>query len=317
MSEPADFVTRLRAERQDPGREEALRLDKARRRRKAVLVGCAGALVLTGFGVWLTSVTGHRPANEPYAPQTLQEDMWPDEWPATVRLPFRGSPAAAWEDGASGIVTPKAEATGDHTVTEVAAALRHSREFLLESNVTPEPLAGDRPSAAMDLLDPRDPGTAALEDALRHPDEEHSPLDVFTRFDPDEESVVTDAVKSRGTMTYEVAPSGELLVHAAYTFVYAVTKKHGGWEIVPGAPEAARVIVRRQVTLTPSHGRLALRGSERRVVNADCRAPENGYVHPLYHAAAAKAPKGTSLDPYAKPKPIEDIPAGCVTATRT
>ncbi|MFD3452056.1 hypothetical protein ACFWVC_07715 [Streptomyces sp. NPDC058691] len=317
MAEPSDFVARLRADQQDPGREEALRRDKSRRRRKAVLLASAGALVLTGFGVWLNSVTGHRPAKEPYAPQLLQEDMWPDEWPATVRLPFRGSPAAAWEDGSHGIVAPRAEATDDYSATEVAAALRHSREFLIESNVTPAPLTGETPSAALDLLDPRDPGTRELQDALEHPGKGHSPLDVFTRFDPEKDVVVEGAMKTRGTMTYEVSSSGELLVHADYTFVYAVTKAHGGWEIVPGAPEASRVIVRRHITLAAGHGGLALREGVRRLVNVDCRAPEDGYIHPLYYKAADKAPKSTSLDPYAAHTGLQDIPDGCITPTRT
>lgn len=299
MSEPSDFVARLRAEQQAPGREEALLLDRVTRRRRALLAAGAAVLALAAIGAWVASSTGERPAEEPYAPQALEEAMWPPEWPATVHMPFRGSPSAAWADGVAGIDLPASEAVGTLTSMQVGDVLRETRELLVESNLTPRNVLGAQPDAALSRLDPRDGARAELEKALVQPGEGRSPLWLVTRFDPGEVTLHGTVIKTRGTMTYEASPAGGLVVHADYTFVYPLVKLSGGTEVVPGAEEVTRVVVRRRLDLVArGDGRMAVREAQWRAANDDCRAPEDGYLHPLFSKERAAAPKWPVLDPY-------------------
>ncbi|WP_329312282.1 hypothetical protein OG723_01525 [Streptomyces sp. NBC_01278] len=286
MSEPSDFVARLRVEQQAPGRDEALRLDRRARRRRGMLAAGAAVLGLAAVGGWIASSTGERPTEEPYAPQALDEALWPPQWPATVRMPFRGSPSAAWADGAAGIDLPASEAVGAFTSQQVGDVLRKTREVLVESNLTPRVVLGAQPDAE-------------VEKVLGQPGEGRSPLWYFTRFDPDEVRLQGTAIKTRGTMTYEASPAGELVVHSDYTFVYPLVKVSGGTEVVPGAEEVTRVVVRRRLDLVAGgDGRLSVRDAQWRAANDDCRAPEDGYLHPLFSKERAKAPKWPTLDPY-------------------
>ncbi|KPI12343.1 hypothetical protein OV450_2961 [Actinobacteria bacterium OV450] len=286
MSEPSDFVARLRGEQQAPGREEALRLDRLARRRRVLLAVGAAVLGLAVVGGWIVSSTGERPDEEPYAPQALDEAMWPPQWPATVRMPFRGSPSAAWADGVAGIDLPASEAVGALTSEQVGDVLRKTRGLLVESNLTPRVVSGGQPDAE-------------VEKVLAQPGDGNGPLRFFTRFDPDEVMLHGTVIKTRGSMTYEASPADELVVHTDYTFVYPLVKVSGGTEVVPGVEEVTRVVVRRRLDLVASaDGRLAVREAQWRAANDDCRVPEDGYLHPLFSKERAKAPKWPTLDPY-------------------
>ncbi|MEU6929085.1 hypothetical protein AB4225_18900 [Streptomyces sp. 2RAF24] len=324
--DPAEFAARLRAERDDPERAEKLRLDRVARRRKLTLWAGAGALVLGGFVFWLAQVTeGERPANEPFAPGLLQEAMWPPEWPVTEHLPFRNSPAAGWPraDLADGLHPPRAEPVAHLSEERVAQDLETVRTFLREAHTSDEAVTGARPDRALALLAPGD-ARGDAEDALTRPGPGRDPLRTFTRFDPAEVLVLED-VRARGSMTYEAAPAGGLLVHTDYTFVYAVIQTEGGWEITRGRQEAARVVVRRQLDLTVRPDRkLVLGPAAYLVANDDCAVPDDGYLHPLFSKAAAKAKEqarakgGASFDPYAPGARLPvPAPGSCPTPTRT
>ncbi|MFB7462791.1 hypothetical protein ACFCZ1_04680 [Streptomyces sp. NPDC056224] len=160
-------------------------------------------------------------------------------------------------------------------------------------------MLGAQPDTALARLDPREPARAELEKSLGQPGEGHSPLWLFTRFDPGEVALHGTVVKTRGTMTYEASPAGELVVHADYTFVYPLVKLSGGTVVVPGAQEVARVVVRRRLDLVArGDGQLTVREAQWRAANDDCRAPEDGYLHPVFSKERAAAPKWPALDPY-------------------
>ncbi|MGW9454279.1 hypothetical protein [Streptomyces sp. NPDC055632] len=316
----AEFAARLRAEQNDPDREERFRQDRVRRRRKIGLWAGAGAVVAGGFAFWLFSVTaGERPANEPFAAGLLEESMWPDAWPYTTGLPFRGSPAARWDrtDVASSMLPPQAEPVGKLSAQQVAAGLETVREFVREANVSDEVLLGEHPEGALALLAPGDPARREMETALARPGQGRDPLAMFTRFDPDE-IVVMEDTRAEGSMTYEATPAGELLVHADYTFVYAVLKAEGGWEVRPGREEVARVVVRRQLSATVRKGKIVLGPSAYMIANDACPAVGDGFIHPLFSKEAAKVKAGKRFDPYAAGTPLAGAPDGaCLVPTRT
>ncbi|MFC8176787.1 hypothetical protein [Streptomyces sp. NPDC057325] len=213
-----------------------------------------------GFAFWLFSVTaGERPANEPFAAGLLEESMWPDAWPYRTGLPFRGSPATRWDrtDVANSMLPPQAGLVGKLSAEQVAAGLERVREFVREANLPDKVLLGEHPEGALALLAPGDPARHQIEAGLARPRQERDPLETFTRFDPDE-IVVMEDTRAEGSMAYEATPAGELLVHADYTFVYAVLKAEDGWEVRPGREEVARVVVRRQLSATVRKGKIAL-----------------------------------------------------------
>ncbi|MFI5942516.1 hypothetical protein [Streptomyces uncialis] len=317
--DPADFAARLRAEQNAPDREERLRRERVARRRKTLLGAGAGVLALGGLGVWLADATGKRPANEPYAPRMLAEHLWPDAWPATTNIPFRGSPAAAWEPSSHGIRIPQAKAVAGLTLQEVHTSLWLVKDFLVATNISSRTLAGAKPVEALDLLAPGDPVRRQLEAAYTDPGSGREPLRFVTRFDPDEvRSPEQELIRTDGTMTYEAAPSGELLVRADYTFVHALVKTSGAKEINDHGYEVSRVIVHRQLDVLVRNGKLHPQTHSAAIVNDDCTAPADGFIHPLFHDDLKKADKWATVDPYAEKNRVAAAPPGaCVRPTRT
>nr|WP_078863341.1 hypothetical protein [Streptomyces sp. NRRL S-325] len=317
--DPADFAARLRAEQNAPGREETLRRERVTRRRKALLGAGAGILLLGGFGVWLASAMGGRPADEPFAPRMLDEAMWPDAWPATTNIPFRGSPAAAWENGALGIRLPQSKAVDGLTDLEVSTTLGAVRDFLIATNLSSQTLYGSKPVGALNLLAPGDPARRELDAAFTDPGTGRGSLQFLTRFDRDEVQVLASEgmAKTDGTMTYEVTPAGELLVQADYTFVYALVKTSGAKQINPNGFEVARVVVHRQLDILVRDGKLHLQTHATAIANDDCTAPADGFIHPLFYDDLKKTKKWASVDPYAEKHVDASAPGACVRPTRT
>ncbi|WP_306327929.1 hypothetical protein [Streptomyces venezuelae] len=306
--EPADYIARLRAQANDPGREEALRRDRTVRRRKIALAAGAGVLLLGGFGFWLADVTGERPPYEPYAPEALYEASWPREWPYSENMPFRDSPAFDWEAGADGIYVPQPMPSGEFTREEITAVLDDVKTLLVGTNLSEETLFGDaEPTAALALLDPR-----GADDAVRK--------DLVTRFDPEEVYLHETGIRTRGALTHEVSAAGELVVRADYSFVYPLVPASAGREVLPGVSEVARISVRRQLTVASRGGKLVLVAYASEVGNHDCSAPRDGYLHPLFAEGrwkAARAAEGPLVDPYGEKRVLPSGPGHCVTPTGT
>ncbi|MFI6286895.1 hypothetical protein ACIBCM_19460 [Streptomyces sp. NPDC051018] len=312
---------------------------RTRRRRRRIL-GAAGILVAVGLAVVSIRpelLTG-RPVGgsgsdqaknpAPLAPETARPtgapaaEAFPDR--PTLDEPFRGSPAAAWADGAAGIQLPAAAATGGMSKAQVAHALRSTRELLIEANLDPGTLRGERPTAALKLLDPLQKDThGMLERALRAPSEKEDPLWMFSRFDPEQVRLAGDVVKTRGRMTYGKADRpGGVFVHIDFTFVYPVVKAE------PGADDVARTIVRRQQTFAlydaartiTTPGRLVLFKHFMNIGNTDCAKDGDGYLRPVFAedpAGSASAPSGPAMDPYDRSKDLGTLPEDCGTVTRT
>ncbi|MFF4446540.1 hypothetical protein [Streptomyces sp. NPDC001502] len=299
---------------------------RAGRRIKAALavVFIAGlALVALRPELVIDRVTGktadREAAKAPLAAETARPTAPPP--PAapdlpTLKEPFRGSPALQWADGAAGIEVPGATAVGWMPKEKVADALQQVKQFLVAANLDPATLRGERPAAALALLDPRQPdGPQRLEQYLAKPTAQDSPLTLFTRFDPAEVKPVGDVVKVRGSMRVEEGEPGEVRVVTDYTFVHPTTK---------GGTSVQRTIVRRQITLslldparwTASGDRLQLNEHHAEWSNVQCEVAD-GYLHPQFpqDAPTGQTPTGPATDPYDRSKDIKG--AGCGTFTRS
>ncbi|MFJ3720355.1 hypothetical protein [Streptomyces sp. NPDC090057] len=239
----------------------------------------------------------------------------------TPAHPFRGSPAENWAEGADAIELPSAEAVGGLSEADVSRGLRLTKDFLVAANLDRDVLAGGRPTRALALLDPRQPGLQAdVRRSLSHPDREHDPLNLITRFDPDDARPAGRVTKVRGRMTVEAGRPGEARIHADYSFVYAMRPVHGGGD------EVARTIVRRSLTFSlldpvrwrATRGTVQLRTYRSEYSNIDCRA-EDGLLHPAFPGAvpSGATPTGPVEDPYDRGRELKGDSADCFQISRT
>ncbi|GAA2763517.1 hypothetical protein GCM10010103_25580 [Streptomyces paradoxus] len=239
----------------------------------------------------------------------------------TLDQPFAGSPALRWADGEAGIVLPEAKAVGAVSEDRVEQALKLTKKLLVGANLDPRTVRGARPTAALSVLDPKQPELLDdLDTGLRSPSEKHDPVTLFSRFDPDEVRPVGDVIKTRGRMTFEKGTQGGVAVRADYTFVYPVVRADGPTEVT-------RTIVRRvldveladpaRYEVTP--GRLLLMNYDQEIGNSSCFV-NDGYLHPEFSSSrsAGPDPSGPATDPYDRSRELERGDGGdCGTVTRT
>ncbi|MFE5482106.1 hypothetical protein [Streptomyces sp. NPDC056527] len=260
-----------------------------------------------------------RPSSAP------SEEAFPDR--PTLREPFKGSPALRWADGAAGIELPQAKAVGWMSKDEVAAALRTTKSFLVAANLDPAVIKGDKPAAALALLDPKQPDVRSdMEKGLVKATEQTDPTLLFSRFSPKEVRLAGSVVKARGRMTVEAGKgenAGTVLVRTDFTFVYPVVK------VRPGADEVTRTVVRRQITFSlpdpaeyiVTKGKLSVNEWSSNVGNDDCDHPVDGFFHPMFDedlmALPDAAATGPVVDPYDRSKNLDELPQECGTSSRT
>lgn len=240
----------------------------------------------------------------------------------TLDRPFAGSPAERWADGAAGIVLPKATPVGSLTKQQVATALDNTKKLLVGANLAPATLRGERPAAAIAVLDPKVPGMIRdVNRWLRAPDRAHDPLVLFSRFDPDEARPVGKVVKTRGRITFKAGKNAAVVVHADYTFVYPVTPADGN------STEIARTIVRRVVDVAFSDprkfqvtpGKVRIVEFSEDIGNSACDVYD-GFLHPQFDSTGTPgaAPTGPTTDPYDRSRDIGSANTGsCGTVSRT
>ncbi|MGW7031472.1 hypothetical protein ACWGFX_30480 [Streptomyces xanthophaeus] len=237
--------------------------------------------------------------------------------------PFRGSPALQWADGAAGIEVPQAQAVGGMSKEQVADALAKVKQFLVTANLDPATLRGERPAAALDLLDPKlGAYKTNLEGALEHPSAKNDPLDLFSRYDPGELTLVGEVVKVRGRTWVEPGErGGQVNVKTDYTFVYPFVKAKAG------ADQVERTVVRREITFSMADPRtwqatadkLWIEANYRNIGNSACDT-DDGFLHPQFDddAPTGPAPSGTPVDPYDRSDTLEsDRRADCGVVSRS
>jgi hypothetical protein len=251
----------------------------------------------------------------PTAPPPSQDPETP-----TLDEPFAGSPALRWADGEAGIVPPKAAPVGNLSKAQVEQALQLTRQLLIDANLDPATLRGERPETALSVIEPRQTDVHdRLNTALRDPDREHDPLSMFSRFDPEEARLVGDVVKTRGRMTFTAGEHASVAVHADYTFVYPVVRTDGSTQVT-------RTIVRRVLDIELSDpARYQVTSGKITVVrylldigNSACDI-HDGYLHPQFPTTEPTgAPAtGPTTDPYDRSKELDpDGREGCGTVSR-
>ncbi|MGC9536881.1 hypothetical protein [Streptomyces sp. UG1] len=308
----------------------------ARRRRRWAIVGVPLAVAVAvvairpslipgePFGTSSTTASSPEgPAASPLpaetAAPTAPPSMAAPETPTLTR-PFAGSPAERWADGEAGITPPKATPVGSLSKGQVEQALQQTRKLLVDANLDPATLRGERPETALGVIEPRQKELLdLLTTALRKPDKDHDPLWMFSRFDPDEVRLAGDVVKTRGRMTFKAGEHASVVVHADYTFVYPLVRE--------GSTEVARTIIRRVVDVELSDpakyqvtpGKIAVLRYDQEIGNSACDVYD-GYLHPQFDSAppTGAPPTGPTTDPYDRSKDLDvDRAQECGTVSRT
>ncbi|MCX5405213.1 hypothetical protein OHA37_15110 [Streptomyces sp. NBC_00335] len=325
-TEPAGWRT-------GPAWQEREGRGKAKRRIKAALAIAfvvALALIAIRPELVIDKVTGQAEqdakAGQPLAAETARPSAAPsmaDPDLPTLKEPFKGSPAAQWADGAAGIEIPQAEAVGGMSKEKIADALVKVRQFLVTANLDPATLRGERPEAALALLDPKlGEYKTNVEEALRHPSAKNDPLDLFSRYDPAELTLVGEVVKVRGRIWVEPGDrAGQVDLKTDYTFVYPFVKAKAG------ADQVERTVMRREITFSivdprkwdSTAGKLWIEATYRNIGNSACDA-DDGFLHPQFDddAPTGPTPSGTPVDPYDRSKGLEtDRRADCGILSRS
>ncbi|WP_319183484.1 hypothetical protein [Streptomyces sp. ID05-47C] len=305
----------------------------ARKRRLWTVIGVPVVIALAAvavrpsllFGDFFGGVEPGAVSASPLSAETVAPTRAPgpvDHEIPTLDRPFAGSPALRWADGEAGIVAPEATPIGSLSKAQVEQALQQTRKLLIDANLDPATLRGERPETALDVIEPQQTDLLGLlNTALSRPDEEHDPLWMFSRFDPDELRLVGAVVKTRGRMTFTQGKNAAVVVHADYTFVYPLVR------VDEGAHEVARTIVRRvldvelpdpaKYIVTP--GKIAVLEYDQEIGNSACDIYD-GFLHPQFSTdeAAGATPTGPMMDPYDRSQSIdENREKGCRFVSRT
>ncbi|MEV6730210.1 MULTISPECIES: hypothetical protein [unclassified Streptomyces] len=319
--------------RTGPAWQERERQGRGKRRIKAagaIVFIAALALIAIRPELVIDRVTGKAAQNgkaaEPLPGETARPSappsaLYPDR--PTLKEPFKGSPALQWADGAAGIEVPVAEAVGGMSKEQVADALEKAKQFLVAANLDPATLRGERPAAALALLDPKlEEQLGRLEGSLTAPTKENDPLHLFSRVKPAELKPAGDVVKVRGRMWVEPGKeAGQTNVLADYTFVYPFVKAK------PGAEQVERTVVRREITFSiadprkwqATAGKIWLEKFNVDLANSACNVYD-GFLHPVFDedTPTGPAPSGTPVDPYDRSNSMETGgQEGCGTVSRT
>ena len=142
-------------------------------------------------------------------------------------LPFSGTPAQTWADGAAGIVVPAAKPVGDFTAAQVEAAYQTSRKLLIAGNLNKPTLLGGPPTAFADLLTSQERAEFLARLNTKGVDQAGRPLSTrveVTSFAPGSAELI-GVIKVQGSMSAKsVVFSGTtaLAINVNYLFAYAV-----------------------------------------------------------------------------------------------
>ncbi|MBT2482024.1 hypothetical protein [Streptomyces sp. ISL-94] len=218
---------------------------------------------------------------------------------------YATSPAADYRVGAAGIVLPAVRRTHHFTDGQVVTALSIAKDYLVQSSLDPDVLAGTASRPVRVLLDPDQ--LAQFDRSMSAPvgDGAHAATAWLVRFDPTTAVLADSRVRVSGTLSFEEVTPNVLEVTTDHTFVYAVRPATGA----PAAADGASLFtVRRELRLRFDREDLAARRAE--VASAyvmagpqDCSADPAGGFRPVLAGAGPTTVGPAASDPYATGHP--------------
>lgn len=218
---------------------------------------------------------------------------------------FAQSPAADYRIGAVGITMPAVRRTPHFTDGQVAIALSIAKDYLVQSSLDPDVLAGTASRPVRVLVDPDQ--LAQFDRSMASPsgDGRHAATGWLVRFDPGTAVVADPRVRVSGTLAFEEVAPEVLEVTTDHTFVYAVRPATGP----PAAADGASLFtVRRELRLRFDRDDLGARRAELASAYVmagpqDCSADPAAGFRPLPAGAAPTTVGPAASDPYASGRP--------------
>lgn len=218
---------------------------------------------------------------------------------------YASSPAADYRVGAAGISLPAARRTHHFTEGQVITALSIAKDYLVQSSLDPDVLAGAATRPVRVLLDPDQ--LAQFDRSMTSPagDGRHAATGWLVRFDPGTAAVADTRVRVSGTLAFEEISADVLEVTTDHTFVYAVRPATGS----PAAADGASLFtVRRELRMRFDAEDLTTRRAE--LLSAyvmagpqDCSTePAEGF-RPVLAGAGPTTVGPAASDPYASGTP--------------
>ncbi|MGW2269025.1 SCO2583 family membrane protein [Streptomyces yangpuensis] len=214
---------------------------------------------------------------------------------------FAKSPAADYRVGAAGITLPAVRRTHHFTDVQVVTALSIAKDYLVQSSLDPDVLAGSATRPVRVLLDPDQ--LAQFDRSMTSPsgDGRHAVTGWLVRFDPATAVMADSRVRVSGTLAFEEVAQDVLEVTTDHTFVYAVRPATGA----PSAADGASLFtVRRELRMRfdrddLSARRLELASAYVMAGPQDCSADPAGGFRPLLAGAGPTTVGPAASDPYA------------------
>ncbi|MFB8396943.1 SCO2583 family membrane protein [Streptomyces yangpuensis] len=218
---------------------------------------------------------------------------------------FAKSPAADYRVGAAGITLPAVRRTHHFTDVQVVTALSIAKDYLVQSSLDPDVLAGSATRPVRVLLDPDQ--LAQFDRSMTSPsgDGRHAVTGWLVRFDPATAVMADSRVRVSGTLAFEEVAQDVLEVTTDHTFVYAVRPATGA----PSAADGASLFtVRRELRMRfdrddLSARRLELASAYVMAGPQDCSADPAGGFRPLLAGAGPTTVGPAASDPYASGQP--------------
>ncbi|MGW7104219.1 SCO2583 family membrane protein [Streptomyces sp. NPDC054838] len=218
---------------------------------------------------------------------------------------FADSPAAQYPVGAAGITLPAVRRTAHFNESQIVSALSIAKDYLVQSSLDPDVLAGTATRPVRVLLDPGQ--LPQFDHSMTSPsgDGRHAATGWLVRFDPGTAVVVDSRVRVSGTLAFEEVTPDAVEVTTDHTFVYAVGPAGGS----PAAAAGASLFtVRRELQLRFDRTDLTARRAE--LVSAyvvagpqDCATDPAAAFRPLLAGAGPTTVGPPASDPYASGQP--------------
>ncbi|MER5807211.1 hypothetical protein ABT143_03265 [Streptomyces sp. NPDC002033] len=218
---------------------------------------------------------------------------------------YESSPAAEYRVGAAGITLPAVRRTHHFTESQVVAALSIAKDYLVQSSLDPDVLAGNASRQVRVLLDPGQ--LAQFDESMASPsgDGRHAATGWLVRFDPGTAVIADSRVRVSGTLAFEERSPEVLEITSDHTFVYAVRPATGPPSLADGA---SLFTVRRELRMRFGRDDLMARRTELASAYVmagpqDCATePAEGF-RPLPAGSGPTTVGPPASDPYASGHP--------------
>ncbi|HEX4225856.1 MAG TPA: hypothetical protein VHZ97_26060, partial [Pseudonocardiaceae bacterium] len=197
--------------------------------------------------------------------------------------PYANTPAAAWADGADGIVLPAPAAVGAFSARQVGTAETQVKQILVAEHLDNRMLVQHDAGNLLPLLAPN--MQTHLRGKLSNP-ANHDDSGVVSQLMPGFQ-LLPVPIKVDGSMSAQVSDKGELVVHTNYVFAFPFVPSdpssiQASWQVVAVQHVQEEFDVVSGANYVPADHGIWLGATQSYDSSIDCAASNQGYLAPAY-----------------------------------